>query len=90
MNHFLIALRSASKYNIEVGFWFSEAPPSYMISSCDVSSCSNAKRISKSILNVSCHWTLAADEIDKIYRWMTSIASFTSVNHPLLEQDVDY
>lgn len=60
--------------NIEVGRWFDEAPPSWNIKDARVVSSSNASKISCSIINLPCHWTLSENEISKISCFMYELS----------------
>tara|TARA_B110000503_G_scaffold114969_1_gene172972 strand:+ start:67 stop:1098 length:1032 start_codon:yes stop_codon:yes gene_type:complete len=60
--------------NIEVGRWFDDAPPSWNIKDARVVSSSNASKISRSIINLPCHWTLSENEISKISCFMYELS----------------
>ena len=60
--------------NIEVGFWFNDAPPKWNIKYARVVSSSNASEISRSIINLPCHWTLSENEISKISCFMYELS----------------
>lgn len=60
--------------NIEVGFWFDHAPPLWNIKDARVESSSNASKISRSIINLPCHWTLSENEISKISHFMYKLS----------------
>ena len=49
--------------NIKVGCWFDATPSSWKIKNARVESGVNASRISGSIINLPCHWTLNENEI---------------------------
>ena len=60
--------------NIEVGRWFDDAPPSWNIKDARVVSSSNASEISRSIINIPCHWTLGQNEISRISCFMYELS----------------
>jgi len=60
--------------NIEVGRWFDEVPPSWNIKRSRIESSMNASRISASIINFPCHWTLSKDEVVKIEQFMHKLS----------------
>jgi perosamine synthetase len=68
-------IKYATKNNIEIGRWFSEAPPKYKIEECVVHSYSNAKRISKLIINLPNYWTIKQKDLNKLKEILTYIAS---------------
>lgn len=59
---------------VEIGRWFSEAPPHYRISDCKIHSSQNAGWISSVVINVPCHWTLSQGQIRSIKNFLESIA----------------
>ena len=61
---------------IEIGSWFDECPPRLGYKNSRIHSHANASKISKTIVNFSCHWTLSEDEIIRIF----SILDFISQN----------
>jgi dTDP-4-amino-4,6-dideoxygalactose transaminase len=61
-----LAVALGEGMNIEVGRWFSDSPPSWEVKDARVESSVNASRISDSIINLPCHWTLSKNEISKI------------------------
>ena len=56
-------IKQGANIGIEVGRWFDVAPPKLGIKHTKIYSFSNAKKISESIINIPCHWTL--DKKDK-------------------------
>ena len=60
--------------NIEVGRWFSDSPPSWKVNNARVESSVNASRISDSIINLPCHWTLSENEISEIKQFMYELS----------------
>ena len=60
--------------NIEVGRWFDATPPSWKIKNARVESSVNASRISGSIINLPCHWTLNENEILEIKQFMRELS----------------
>ena len=60
--------------NIDVGRWFDDAPPSWNIKDARVVSSSNASKISRSIINLPCHWTLSEYEISEISCFMHELS----------------
>lgn len=61
---------------VEIGTWFDECPPSLGHKNSKIFSYANASKISKTIVNFSCHWTLSENEIENIL----SILEFISHN----------
>jgi dTDP-4-amino-4,6-dideoxygalactose transaminase len=69
-------IRNGLKLGVEIGDWFNEAPPSSNLFSNHSLFHSNASNISRSIINVSCHWSLSLSEVNNIMKWMETISCF--------------
>jgi perosamine synthetase len=69
---FAVAL--GESMNIEVGRWFSNSPPSWEVKNTRVESSVNASRISDSIINIPCHWTLSKNEISEIKKFLYELS----------------
>ena len=69
-----IAITLGEDMNIEVGRWFSTSPPSWELKSARVESCINASKISNSIINLPCHWTLNKNEILLIQKFLYELS----------------
>jgi len=68
------ALDLGYSLNIEIGLWFDDAPPSWNIKDARVVSSSNASEISRSIINLPCHWTLSEYEMSEISCFMYELS----------------
>ena len=69
-----LAVALGEGMNIEVGRWFSDSPPSWEVKDARVESSVNASRISDSIINLSCHWTLSKNEISEIKKFLYELS----------------
>jgi len=65
----------ADRLGVEVGRWFSDCPPKLGLAKAKIFSCYNADAISKSIINLPCHWTLSKIELDQVKLLMQYISS---------------
>jgi len=59
-------LSYSNSIGVEIGCWFSECPPDWGRGFCRIYGSENAERISSTIVNLPCHWTLEADELEKV------------------------
>ncbi|WP_372763567.1 DegT/DnrJ/EryC1/StrS family aminotransferase [Litorivivens sp.] len=56
----------ADSVGVELGRWFSDAPPPWNLQEAKIHSCANARRIAQRIVNLPCHWTLSDTEIESL------------------------
>ena len=59
---------------VETGRWFSEVPPKWQLSNSKIHSYTNSLRISNSIINIPCHWTLKKSELIKLKQFLVIIS----------------
>ena len=71
-------LKEGKRIGVEVGRWFTDAPPVWSLSDCKIYSSDNAKKISNRIINFPCHWTLNDQELAKVIDFMKFIAADNS------------
>ena len=72
-----IIFKLAKISNIELTRWFSDVPPSYSKSLCRIVENSNAKDISKKIINIPIYWTFNKKELTKISEFLKCISQYT-------------
>lgn len=64
-----------AEIGVETGRWFSEAPPKWELSNSRIHSHINSLKISNSIINIPCHWTLKKSELIKLKEFLIIISS---------------
>ena len=64
-----------AEIGIETGRWFSEVPPKWELSNSRIHSHINSLKISNSIINIPCHWTLKKSELIKLKEFLKIISN---------------
>ena len=59
-----------AEIGVETGRWFSEVPPKWELSNSRIHSHINSLKISRSIINIPCHWTLKKSELIKLQEFL--------------------
>lgn len=62
---------------VEIGTWFEECPPRFGYTNSKNFSHANASKISKTIVNFPCHWTLSENEIQNILSILEFISHYS-------------
>ena len=73
-NNLSDVLSLSKDMKVELGEWFRDCPPSYKLEKCEVHSMSNAKTMSKTIINLPVYWTMSKSELHKIMEFMGIMA----------------
>ena len=64
-----------AEIGVETGRWFSEVPPKWELSNSRIHSHINSLKISSSIINIPCHWTLKKSELIKLQEFLIIISN---------------
>ena len=68
------AIILGTSMGVEVGRWFDDVPPSWGMEYSKVFGSTNALRISGTIINLPCHWTLSEEEITRIDEFIHKVS----------------